>query len=359
MDTRKRVAALRRTIDSEKIGALVISNVPNVSYISGFTGDDSLALVTGDRKYLITDFRYVEQVEQECPGWTIIQHTKGSWAAAADVLKRNRVRKAGFESAHLSHRNWRLLASETKRIKLAPTVAAVEKLREIKDADEVKAMRSALKAQQTAFEKMKQWVRPGMTECHVARQLEHLMGMEGSEKPSFETIVAAGPRGSLPHAHPTQRVAHKGDALLIDWGARRFSYNSDLTRVLHFGKVSTKFERIYDVVKQAQALAIAAVKPGMKLGELDAVARDYISARGFGSRFGHSLGHGIGLEVHERPAVRRGNEERVLPGMVFTVEPGIYIPGWGGVRIEDMVLVTETGARVLSSCEKDLGKMIL
>lgn len=359
MDTKARVRSLRRGVLAAKTEAFLVSSVPNVTYVSGFTGDDSLALVTPDRKYIITDFRYVEQVEQECPGWKCIQRKKDLWSAVSQVLKRQRIRRLGFETAHLSHRNHRLLRKECRGVKLAPLLGEIEELRQVKDSQELTAIEAAIDAQQKAFEEIKDWLRPGLSESKIARELEYRMCRRGAERPAFESIVAAAERGSLPHARATERVVRKGDALLVDWGARRFFYNSDLTRVLHFGRVGRKFERIYSIVRDAQARAIAAIRPGMKFADLDAVARDTISAKGFGKRFGHSLGHGTGLEVHELPGVRKGNESQLQPGMVFTIEPGIYIPGWGGVRIEDMVLVTETGARVLSSSEKDLARMVL
>jgi Xaa-Pro aminopeptidase/Xaa-Pro dipeptidase len=358
MDTRKRLAALRGILAEERVDALLVSGVHNVRYLSGFTGDDSLALVGPDRCRLITDFRYVEQAEQECPGWTIVERKKDLWSAVGRVVGK-RCAKVGFESQNLTFRNHKLLRSALKKARLVPLYGKVENLREVKDADEVSAIEASIRTQEQAFQDLQEWVRPGMTERRIARELEYRMGCDGADKPAFDTIVAAGSRGSLPHAHASERVVRKGDALLIDWGARRFFYNSDLTRVLHFGRVSAKFERIDRIVKDAQSQALAVVRPGIQFGEVDAAARDHISSKGFGARFGHSLGHGVGLEVHELPQVRKRNEERLQPGMVFTIEPGIYIPGWGGVRIEDMVLVTQTGVRVLSSCESDLGRMIL
>lgn len=359
MNINKRLRSLREGVLGHKVEAFLVSSVQNIQYLTGFTGEDSLALVTPERRYIVTDFRFVEQIEQECPGWTIVKRNHDLWSAASGVLKRNRIRRLGFESAHLSHRSHRLLRSASKRVKLVPLVGKVEKLRQVKDAHEVAAIEAALDVSQKAFHDVRRWVRPGMTELQVARELEHRMSRHGAQKPAFDSIVATGERGSLPHARATERLICKGDALLIDWGARRFFYNSDLTRVLHFGKVNAKFERIYGIVLEAQARALATVRPGATFGEVDDAARNYISAKGFGKQFGHSTGHGIGLEVHELPTVRMGNDERLQPGMVFTVEPGIYIPGWGGVRIEDMVLVTDTGARVLSSCGTDIRKIVL
>lgn len=359
MNTERRVTELRKTIETEKLDGILISNVPNVTYVSGFTGDDSLALVTMDETCLITDFRYVEQAQQECPGWEVVRRKDDIWGAVKGVLAESGVKRLGFETAHLTHRNAQKLAAAADGIELVPLEDRVEKLRMVKDPEEVRAIEAALACQEEALVEIKSWVKPGMTEKEVARELDYRMRCHGAERSAFETIVAAGERGSLPHAHATERVIGQGDALLIDWGARRFFYNSDLTRMLHFGSVTPEFEKVYGIVRQAQEAALSVIGPELTFSQVDGAARTVIRDAGYGEQFGHSLGHGVGLEVHESPVVKEGNEERLQPGVVFTVEPGVYIPGWGGVRIEDVVLVSRDGGRMLSSCEKDLGKMIL
>ncbi len=359
MDTARRIGKLRKIVEAENVDGVLVSSGANVTYLSGFTGDDSLALVTADRLQMITDFRYVEQIEQECPGWEVVRRKKDLWTATAGALAESGIKRLGFESAHLSHRSFSKLASTADDVELVPLEGKLEGLREVKDEEEVKAIEAALRCQEAAFAEMKEWMKPGMTEKEVARELDYRMRCHGAERFAFETIVACAERASLPHARTTQRVIRQGDAVLVDWGARRFFYNSDLTRVLHFGSVSGEFEKIYDVVRRAQEAALAVIRPGVKFSEVDGAARGTIREKGYGEQFGHSLGHGVGLEVHESPAVKEGNEERLQPGMVFTVEPGIYIPGWGGVRIEDMVLVTDRGVRILSACEKDLEDMVL
>ena len=346
-------------MESANVDAVLVSSVHNVTYLSGFSGDDSLALVAEDTQDIITDFRYVEQVGQECRGWGVVSLKKDLWKAVGVIVKKRRIKRLGFETAHLSHRNHARLAAAVGGVKLVALENEVEKLRELKDAEEVKAIEAAIRTQEAAFAEVREWVRPGLTEKEVACELDYRMRCQGAEASAFETIAAAGPRGSLPHARPTERVIGKRDALLVDWGARRFFYNSDLTRVVHFGTVGGRFEEVYDIVRQAQERGLAAVRPGVTFSEVDAAAREFIRDKGYGEQFGHSLGHGVGLEVHERPTVKKDNKETLRPGMVFTVEPGIYIPGWGGVRIEDMVLVTDRGVRVLSTCDKDLGRMTL
>jgi Xaa-Pro aminopeptidase len=333
--------------------------VPNVTYMSGFTGDDSLALVARDRHYLITDFRYIEQAEADCPGWQIVRREKSLWASVAQAATDASVRRMGFESAHLSVARLNHLQEAVGAMALLPIEGAVEKLREVKDAAEVKRIEEALRCQEQALREVMGSIKPGMGERDVALELDYHMRRLGAQSSAFETIVAAGERGSLPHARPTERVIAQGDALLIDWGARRFFYNSDLTRTLHLDTVTPEFEKVYTIVREAQERALAVIRPGVAFAQVDAAARDYIRQRGYGEWFGHSLGHGVGLEVHESPVVREGNEELLRPGTVFTVEPGIYMPGWGGIRIEDMVLVAEQGCRVLSRFEKDLSRLTL
>jgi len=359
MQTAHRINELRKAIEAEKLDALLVSSVPNVSYLSGFTGDDSLALISPGRQHIVTDFRYAEQVEQQCPGWQLVVRKDDLWSAVSSEIEGNGVGRLGFESVHLSHRNHGRLAAAVEGVELVPLTGTVEKLREIKDAEEVEKIQAAVRCQEAAFNEVKAWLEPGVTEKEVAREIDDRMRRHGAERFAFETVVAAGERASLPHAQATERVVAKEDTLLIDWGARRFFYNSDLTRVLCLGSVNSKFERIYETVRHAQERALAVIRPGVRFSEVDEAARGYIRERGYGERFGHALGHGVGLEVHESPLVREKNEERLVPGMVFTVEPGIYIPGWGGVRIEDMVLVTARGVQVLSTCDKDLDKLTL
>jgi Xaa-Pro aminopeptidase len=359
MNTERRVDALRSSISQQKCDAIVLSNAISVRYISGFSGDDSLALVTPDRRFIITDFRYVEQVEQECPGWEVVKRKLDVYDAAARVAKACKVKRLGFEAGHISYASYRRFLKCAKGLRLAPTTGIVDRMRMIKDADEVAAIEAAIRCQEAAFREVRKWLKPGVTELDVATELEYRMRRHGAQRWAFETITAGAERGSLPHARPTERLVRKGEALLLDWGARCFFYNSDLTRVLHFGKVTSRFRKIYSIVKQAQELGIAAVRPGARLSDIDLAAREHIRKAGFGPQFGHSLGHGVGLDVHEAPTVREASKELAQPGMVFTIEPGIYIPRWGGVRIEDMVLVTERGVRVLSTLTKELDEMIL
>ena len=355
-----RLKSIRNVILSRDLDAMLVSGESNVSYLSGFTGDSSLLVVTTERRCVITDFRYVEQVERECPGWRVVRRRKDLWEATAGALAEAGVKKLGFESAHLTcAAHAKLADAAAGKVALTPLTDTVETLRAVKEPEEVERIETSLRLQEQALREVLAWVRPSMTEKRVAAELDHRMRLAGAERSAFETIVLAGERASLPHGRPTERVISQGDAVLFDWGARCSFYNSDLTRMVHFGSVSREFREVYDVVREAQERALRAVRPGVTFGEVDAAARDFIRERGHGEAFGHALGHGVGLEVHESPVVKEGNEERLQPGMVFTVEPGVYLPGWGGVRIEDMVLVTVDGVRVLSDFDKDLDRLTL
>lgn len=360
MNTDERLKRLRKVILSKDLDGMLVSAESNVSYISGFTGDSSLLVVTSAKQYFITDFRYVEQAASECPGWTVVRRGKdGLWKTAAAAMAEGGVRKLGFESGHLTHAGHAKLAEAAEGVTLTPLADVVETLRAVKTPEEIERIEEALRTQESALREVLAWIRPGITEKRVAAELDCRMRLGGAERPAFETIVATAERASLPHARPTERVISQGDAVLVDWGATCFFYNSDLTRVVHFGTVSREFRAVYDIVRSAQERALAVIRPGVTFSEVDGAARGFIAERGHGESFGHALGHGVGLEVHESPVVREGNTERLQPGMVFTVEPGIYIPGWGGVRIEDMVLVTDDGVRVLSDFERDLDKLTL
>ena len=359
MQMTDRLQKLRTIMEEESVDGFLVSSVPNVTYLSGFSGDSALALVGRERQLLITDVRYIEQAESECPGWEVVRHKKGIWKTTARLASDVGIRRLGFETGHITHLSHSKLSSDMGGITLVAIDGKVEHLRQFKDDKEVKLIEAALRCQEDALREVVKWMKPGMTEKQIACELDYRMRRAGADEPAFETIAAVGKRASLPHARATERVVRQGDTLLIDWGARCFFYNSDLTRVFVFGTIPSEYEKIYGIVKQAQEHALAVIRPGVTFSEVDSAARGFIRDHGYGEEFGHSLGHGVGLEVHERPTVREGNEDRLQPGMVFTVEPGIYIPGWGGVRIEDMVLVVQDGVRVLSGFEKELDRMIL
>ncbi len=358
MDYADRRRRLKLELARQGSDAMLVSKWANIHYLSGFTGDDSFLLVTTKGDYLLTDFRYMEQAEQECPGVKSLRRRKRSLTRlAADRALALKVKTLSFEAASLSYQQYRDLRKRSGSLKLKSAKLVVEKLRAVKDSFEMELIQSAVKSAEKAMTDTRMHIRPGITEEELADELEfRLRGLGASA--SFDIIVAFAQRASLPHARPTGRKLKPGEPVLIDWGARCSWYNSDLTRVFFTGKVPKLLRRIYKVVGEAQLAALGVARAGVRVGLLDRKARAVISKAGFGRRFGHGLGHGVGLEVHEAPTVRSQNKELLEVGMVFTVEPGIYISGAGGVRIEDLVAVGQTGVEVLTSFPKKLDEMV-
>ena len=344
-----RVAALRDAITAAHIDALVLTSLPNVRYLTGFSGTSALVLVTQRDVHFITDFRYDEQVKEEVGDIVVPRiEAQSLWAGLWNLGSTlSGIEVVGFESGHLLHRDFQRLLTEGTRWQWRPQVNLVEALREAKDADEVELIRHALK-------KTLREVRPGMTELNVAGILEHALRDEGSEDFPFATIVASGPRAALPHARASARVIERGDLLLLDFGAQYKGYCSDVTRTVVVGRATSEQKEIYEIVRHANAVAASSVRAGMKGQEADGLARRYIEDRGYGEAFGHSLGHGLGLEVHEAPRLAKTVEAPLGAGAVVTIEPGIYKPGWGGVRIEDDVHLAPSGPEILTDFPREL-----
>jgi Xaa-Pro aminopeptidase len=352
---------LRSLIRDAELDALLVTNFTNVGYLSGFTGDDSYLLVTADSQVLISDQRYTIQLEEECPGLPLEIRGPGSkmneWTV--DVLKKHGTARLGVESDTMTVAQFNDLKEKLAGVELKPVSGLVEKLRLIKDEGEIAAIREAARLAERAFAVVRASLRPARTEKEVAHEIEQQIRLFGGAGCSFPSIVAVGARAALPHARPTEIRIGEADFVLIDWGARGRQYVSDLTRVLVTGKIPPKLETVYGVVLRAQQQAIEAIRPGAVMQEVDAVARDIITEAGFGPQFGHGLGHGIGLEVHEAPRLAKNQTEQLQAGMVVTVEPGIYLHGWGGVRIEDDVLVTPGGHEVLTSAPKQFADCVV
>ncbi len=344
---------LRRNLRKAGVDALLVTNFTNVTYLTGFTGDDSYLLLAAE-PVLISDPRYTTQIEEECPGLTAEIRPPGTGIvdAVAQVSKQAKVSKLGIEAASVTVALRDQIAAALPKTELVSTTNLVEDLRLIKDKDEVALIRQAVWYAERAFGVLRASLRPERTEKEVADELENQIRLYGGKSCSFQSIIAVGPRSALPHARPTSQKIGASDFVLVDWGANGGLYMSDLTRVLVTGKISPKLERIYRVVLSAQEQAIAAIRPGVTCHDVDQVARSIIAKAGFGRHFGHGLGHGIGLEIHEAPRLTPKAYLKLEPGMVVTVEPGIYLPGWGGVRIEDDVLVTKGGHEVLTSAPK-------
>ncbi len=351
-----RIAALRDELAVEDLDALLVNHLPNVRWLTGFSGTSALVIVTALDVVLLTDFRYATQIEEEVGGAarTIIVEESlwtGLWELLATLPAAKRV---GFDSAHLVHRDFQRLMEQGNRWQWRPTADIVERLRERKDESEVAAIRRAIGMAESALSMTLESLAPGLTETQLAGLLEKALRDAGSEEYPFPSIVASGERSALPHARAGDRRLAAGDFVLIDFGAVADGYCSDITRTVVLGKATAEQREVYDIVREANARAAGSVRAGMKGMDADAVAREYIHARGFGEAFGHSLGHGIGLEVHEAPRLAKTADALLPVGAVVTIEPGIYRPGWGGIRIEDDVLLTEQGSIILTGFRRDL-----
>lgn len=355
---RDRVRRQLRTLGAD---GMLITNFINVTYLTGFTGDDSYLLVQPGQDLLLTDPRYTQQLSEECPELELAVRQPGTeiLTLVERVVKSARRQHVAFEGGSLTVATLSRLTRGLEQVDWVATEGVVEQLREIKDADEVAEIREAISLAERAFAVVRAGLRPEQTEKEIAYELENQIRRFGGSRCSFTPIVGVGPRGALPHATLSDHRVGESDFVLIDWGARGRLYMSDLTRILVTGKISPKLERIYEVVLRAQAAGIAAIRPGVVLKDVDAAARKVIEDAGYGPRFGHGLGHGFGLEIHEAPRFAANQERPVKAGMVVTVEPGIYLPGWGGVRIEDDILVTRTGHEVLSHVPKELGACVV
>jgi Xaa-Pro aminopeptidase len=369
-DRRQRLA---HALADEGVDLLLVSSPVNVTYLTGFSGDSSYLLLSRDRAVLVSDGRFTEQIAEECPGLEAVIRppTQTVAEAAAEVLGKLGPRAAGFESGHLTVADFDALKGLTATVDWKPGRDRVERLRAVKDAWEVGQIRQAIRIAERAFAMFRALLRPADTEKELCDALEGYVRRAGGTGTSFPPIVAAGERAALPHAPPTDRPVGEAVLLLVDWGASGAFYKSDLTRVLVPHNNTTlsgavpgagldpKLQEVHDVVFRAQREAIAAVRPGALSGEVDAAARKVITDAGYGSYFTHSIGHGIGLQIHEAPLMRPASEIVLQAGMVVTVEPGVYIPSWGGVRIEDDVLVTPDGPEILTRVPKDLASMVV
>ncbi|HET6427490.1 MAG TPA: Xaa-Pro peptidase family protein [Phycisphaerae bacterium] len=360
--TARRIAALRAVCRDEKVHAVLLTDPSNVRYYSGFTGEDSYLLVGPRWARLLTDSRFAVQAKIDCPHIGAVIRTGRMTEAIREALAGRGVRVLGIEGAAMTVAGRDALAKALKKVRLKALGPAVSDARQCKDKAELAAIRRAVRAAERGMKDLlaggrKKFI--GRSEREVAAELEYRMRLHGAQKASFETIVAAGSHAALPHYRPGGTRIRAEEAVLIDWGAVVDGYCSDLTRVVFTGKIRDPIAGVYEIVLCAQAAGIAAVAPEATCASADAAARAVIEAAGYGKAFGHGLGHGLGLQVHEPPHLARGMDRKLRAGMVVTVEPGIYLPGVGGVRIEDDVLVVPGGRRRLSSLPRDLRAMVL
>ena len=351
-----RLAALADGLTAAHIDGLLVTSAANVRYLTGFSGSSALLFVTQRDTLLITDFRYQTQAADEVDGVArVLIESQSLWTGLwQNLALLPQLEVAGFESAHLVHRDFQRLLEGGGRYQWRPTTDLIESLRERKDDGEVEKIRAAITVAECALERVIKAVRAGMTERQIAGLLEAALRESGSDGFAFPSIVASGPNAALPHARPTARRVCPGDFLLVDFGAVVDGYCSDITRTFVVGHPTDEQREVYEIVRLANERAALALRPGMSGRDADGVARGYIESRGFGEMFGHSLGHGIGLEVHEAPRLAKTADSPLVQGAVVTVEPGIYRPGWGGVRIEDDVHLGGGGAQVLTRFTREL-----
>lgn len=350
--------------DPERVvEAFLVTGETNVRYLSGFTGDAAYLVVTPSRSVILSDGRYTQQIAEECPGIEarirplgVVMHD-----FVAKLVRELAPARLGFESQYLTIAEHGAIAESLKDsgIKLVGFAGRVDLIRALKDPFEIEQIRRAVRIAERSLAMFKAGFRPEESEEAAADTLEHFMKRCGAEGPSFPTIMASGERSALPHAQRTSAPVGSTEFLLVDWGAASGGYRSDLTRMVATGKVSAQFERIYRIVLSAQKAAIASIRPGVEARAVDGAARAVIEEAGYGPQFSHSVGHGLGLDIHEVPALRKESTLTLKAGMIVTVEPGIYLPGWGGIRIEDDVLITPEGAEVLSTFPRELESLAL
>lgn len=354
-----RLVKLRQAMAEKEIDALLLTDNNNVGYLSGFTGSTAYVLVASNEAILITDPRYTLRARAECPSFALATASgSGGYpeALTQTLVARPHLRKLGFEAQHVTVAQWEKLKKESPAtLEWVATDGLVENLRMVKDADEIAAIRAAISVAETAWEQVKPLLRPGIREREFALELEFAMRRAGAESVAFETIVASGAMGAHPHHRAGERPLAPGDLVTVDWGASLDGYVSDITRTVGLAPLSTAQRELYETVLESQQRAIAAIRPGRNGKEIDAAARDFLTERGYGEEFGHSLGHSIGRQVHDGAALSVRSENIIMePGMVVTVEPGVYLENWGGIRIEEDVLVTDTGHEVLTHLPNEL-----
>ncbi|MEK8132768.1 Xaa-Pro peptidase family protein [Paenibacillus filicis] len=350
----KRISQLRTLMERQGLEALLITNATNRLYMTGFTGSAGYVLLTGQRAVLLTDFRYMTQAPQQAQGYEVIEHAPSPLETVRSLLQSEGLSRLGFEQQDVSYGAYLAYSQVLSGIELVATDKLVETLRMVKDDTEIAVMQEAADLADRTFHHIVGLLKPGVSERDIALEIELFVRRNGAASTSFETIVASGERSALPHGKASDRIIGTDEFVKLDFGAYYKGYCSDITRTVVVGKPSDKHQEIYGIVLEAQLEALSRIRPGMTGREADAVARDVIKRHGYGDYFGHGLGHGLGMEVHEAPRLSTQGDIVLEPGMVVTVEPGIYLPGFGGVRIEDDIVITDTGNRRLTQSSKDL-----
>jgi Xaa-Pro aminopeptidase len=345
-----RIRNIHSQLKKNSLDGLIVSSPANITYLTGYPSRDAYFLVTHKGNFYFTDSRYVEEVKNALKGIAVLEKVNGSvFKLLALACKKAKIKKVGFEERNISFAEYKKIRKELdKHNELIPTHGLIEEARQIKGAEELRYIRKAVQVTAEAFKFMEKYISPGKTEIELVAELERFIRYKGASNSSFDIIVASGPNSSFPHHIPSPRKIKRHEPVLVDMGTEFNGYKCDLTRVFFLDKIKVLTQQIYDIVLEAQRCAISIIKPGIKIADVDAASRKYIAQKGFGKFFGHSLGHGVGLEVHEDPHITSQEKDFLMAGMVFTVEPAIYLPHKFGIRIEDMVLVTKKSCEVLS-----------
>ncbi len=350
---KNRVAAARAFLQRFDVDAILFSDIKDVRYLSGFSGSEGVLLLGDTEVFLFTDSRYTTQAAKEASGCKIIECSNKAAEIASRIVGFGSC-NLGFQAENITVAFYEELHRSLPEVRLVSVGTETGSLRSVKDCSEIETLAKAAAIASESFEDILSMIRPGISEKDVALQLELTLRGKGADGKSFDFIVASGERGALPHGRASEKLLSSGELVTVDFGATLDGYASDETVTIAVGEVNAMQREVYQIVKDAHDKAIEAVRPGVDLKHLDALARDYISNKGFGDFFRHGLGHGVGLDVHEKPVVSFRSEGEVVEGMVFTIEPGIYMPGWGGVRIEDTVCVTSNGCSLLTKVSKEL-----
>lgn len=347
IDYSRRRAALAKVLDDSGLDSFLVTSETNVSYLSGFIGHDSLLLITKKKNFFITDSRYIEDAASTVKGFEIELVSSSTYDTIESLVGASGARRVGFEAVNLPYAVALRLKKILGKVGFVATRDVVENIRALKDEAELESIKKSIRLTKDVLARAISFVKPGVSEASVSRMIE-IEFIRSGARIGFDPIVASGANSSKPHARPQGTAIKKDSVVMMDIGCNLDGYCSDITRMLFLGRVKERFKKIYTIVRKAQEEAIAKIRPGARVRDIDAAGRGHIERAGFGKYFGHSLGHGVGMEVHEQPSISKLSEIVLKPGMVFTVEPAIYIPRLGGVRIEDMVTVTDKGCELLT-----------
>lgn len=349
----ERLARLRQELKDRDLEALLVTNLKNVRYLAGFTGTAGAVLVTEDAGYFMTDFRYTAQAGEQVKDLEVRIYSQGLYPEVQEILSSQNIKTLGIEADQMTVTEYQA-AKESLSALIKPTKGLVEGLRQVKDACEIATIKEACEITDQAFEHILGFIKPGLSEIQIANELEAFLKGKGASGMSFDTIIASGLRSAMPHGVASDKLIESGDIITLDFGCYYHGYASDMTRTIAVGSISDKLAEIYQIVLDAHLQVIEHTKAGMTGKEIDALARDHISQKGYGEYFGHSTGHGLGLDVHEQPAISFRSDTEMVENMIITDEPGIYLPGIGGVRIEDDLIIQKAGVESINRSPKEL-----